>query len=175
MTHLYFSESAVPITAKVGIKLIFPHSRCFGSYFDVIFLMYLVSSGFFQANRILINHPHRPSLAKSECAERGVKHSIKSKVTMSSEPDWVYFVLLYMHALVKVWPTIFTFHMKGRRIHTRLDGNNSYDKNNTATITMNESFHILTLAMTSQYIGDKVSKSSSPDPRKILSLSWCVM
>ena len=33
----------------------------------------------------------------------------------------------------------------------------------------------LTLAMTSQYIGDKVSKSSSPDPRKILSFAWCVM
>ena len=34
---------------------------------------------------------------------------------------------------------------------------------------------ILTLAMTSHYIGDKVNKSSSPDPRKILSFSWCVM
>ena len=28
------------------IKFFVPHSRCFGSYFDVIFLMYLVSSGF---------------------------------------------------------------------------------------------------------------------------------
>ena len=28
------------------IKSFVPHSRCFGSYFDVIFLMYLVSSGF---------------------------------------------------------------------------------------------------------------------------------
>ena len=27
-------------------QVLCPHSRCFGSYFDVIFLMYLVSSGF---------------------------------------------------------------------------------------------------------------------------------
>ena len=31
-------ESAVPIMSKVGIKFLCPHSRCFGSYFDVIFL-----------------------------------------------------------------------------------------------------------------------------------------
>ena len=42
-------ESAVPMMAinwnEVNYVLC-PHSRCFGSYFDVIFLMYLVSSGF---------------------------------------------------------------------------------------------------------------------------------
>ena len=36
----------VPINGKVGNQVICPHSRCFGSYFDVVFLMYLVSSGF---------------------------------------------------------------------------------------------------------------------------------
>ena len=41
-----FPEFAVPLTAKVGIKFLCSHSRRFGSYFDVIFLMYLVSSGF---------------------------------------------------------------------------------------------------------------------------------
>ena len=45
-TCIFPPESAVPITAKVWIKFLCPHSRCFGSYFDVIFLMYLVSSGF---------------------------------------------------------------------------------------------------------------------------------
>ena len=41
-------------------QVLCPHSRCFGSYVDVIFL---ISS---QPH----HHPHRPSLAKSECAER---------------------------------------------------------------------------------------------------------
>ena len=62
-----------PNEGKSWDKFLCPHSRCFRSYFDVIFLMYLESSVFwffFQANLILINHPHRPSLANSECAER---------------------------------------------------------------------------------------------------------
>ena len=55
LTHLHFSESAVQITAKVGIKFLCLYSRCFGSYFDLIFLMYLsVFWLFFQANLILI-------------------------------------------------------------------------------------------------------------------------
>ena len=46
MTHLYFPESAVPNNGKVGNRVLCPHSRCFGSYFDVIVLMYIVSSSF---------------------------------------------------------------------------------------------------------------------------------
>ena len=46
LTTLPVSESAVPSNGKVGNHVICPHSRCFGSYFDVVFLMYLVSSGF---------------------------------------------------------------------------------------------------------------------------------
>ena len=63
-----FPESAVPITAKVGIKFLCPYSGCFGSYFDVIFLMYLDFLAFLLSQPH--HHPHRPSLAKSECAER---------------------------------------------------------------------------------------------------------
>ena len=37
--------SAVPNNGKVGNKVLCPHSLCFGSNLDVIFLMYLVSSG----------------------------------------------------------------------------------------------------------------------------------
>ena len=62
VTHLYFPESTVPDKGKFGNKVLCPHSRCFGSYFDVSSVFWL----FFQANLILINHPHRPSLAKSE-------------------------------------------------------------------------------------------------------------
>ena len=39
-------ESAVPNNGKVENPVLFPHSPCFGSHFDVIVLMYLVSSGF---------------------------------------------------------------------------------------------------------------------------------
>ena len=65
-----FPESAVPIMAKVGIKFLCPHSRCFGSYFDVILLMYLVSSGFSSKPTSSSSSSSPPSLAKSECAER---------------------------------------------------------------------------------------------------------
>ena len=46
VTTLPTPKSAVPDNAKVGNQVLCPHSRCFGSYFDVIFFMYLVSSGF---------------------------------------------------------------------------------------------------------------------------------
>ena len=46
VTTLPVSESAVPNNGKVGNPVLCSHSRCFGCYFDVIFLMYLVSSGF---------------------------------------------------------------------------------------------------------------------------------
>ena len=62
VTTLSVSESAVLNNGKVGNQVLCPHSRCFGSYVDVIFL--ILSSTFwlfFQTN--LINHPHRPSLA----------------------------------------------------------------------------------------------------------------
>ena len=36
----------VPNNGKVGNQALCPHSRCFGSHFDVIFLMYLVCSDF---------------------------------------------------------------------------------------------------------------------------------
>ena len=45
-THLHFPRVLSPNNGKVGIKFLCPHSRCFGSYCDVICLMYLVSSGF---------------------------------------------------------------------------------------------------------------------------------
>ena len=71
------SQVCSPNDGKVGNPFLYPHSRCFGSYFDVNLLMYLVSSGFFfQAKLILINHPHRPCLAKSECRKVVIKHSI---------------------------------------------------------------------------------------------------
>ena len=38
---LHVSESAVPNNGKVGNQELCPHSRCFESYFDVIFLMYM--------------------------------------------------------------------------------------------------------------------------------------
>ena len=41
-----FPSPQFPIMAKVGNQVLCPHSRCFGSYFDVICSMYLVSSGF---------------------------------------------------------------------------------------------------------------------------------
>ena len=60
-------ESAVPDNCKVGNQVICLHSRCFGSHFDVnLFDVSSVFWLFFQANLILINHLHRPSLAKSE-------------------------------------------------------------------------------------------------------------
>ena len=46
VTTLRVSESAVPNNGKVGNQVLCPHSRCFRAYFAVIFLMYLVSSGF---------------------------------------------------------------------------------------------------------------------------------
>ena len=54
-------------------------------YFDVIWL-------FFQANLILINHRHRPSLAKSECmlsVQKGGRETFnKSKSKFNSyKPD----------------------------------------------------------------------------------------
>ena len=39
---------------KVGNRVPCPHSRCFGSYFDIIFLMYFISSQ---------PHPHQSSLS----------------------------------------------------------------------------------------------------------------
>ena len=56
---LYVSESAVPNNSKVC-----PHSRVLFrcNHFDLSSVFWL----FFQANRIIINHTHRPSLAKSE-------------------------------------------------------------------------------------------------------------
>ena len=76
---LSISESAVPDNGAVGNPVLCPHCRCFGSYFDVIFLMYLVSSGF----------SFKPTSSSSsstqfsqEWARRKVviKHSIKSKI-----------------------------------------------------------------------------------------------
>ena len=47
---------------------VWPRSRCFGSHFDVICLClvaFLSNSHRHQANRIIINHPHRSSLASN--------------------------------------------------------------------------------------------------------------
>ena len=72
LTHMQSHRVHSPNNGAVGIKFLHLHSQCFGSSLDVICLMYLVYVlwHFFQDNLIIINHPHRPSFAKSECAER---------------------------------------------------------------------------------------------------------
>ena len=47
VTTLPISESAIPNNGKVGNQVLCPHSRWFVSSFKLIFLMYLVSCGFF--------------------------------------------------------------------------------------------------------------------------------
>ena len=61
------------------IKSFVPHSRCFGSYFDVIFLMYLVSSGF-SFKPTSSSSSSSSTQFSQEWARRKVvvKHSIKS-------------------------------------------------------------------------------------------------
>ena len=63
------------------IKSFVPHSRCFGSYFDVIFLMYLVSSGFSFKPTSSCSSSSSSTQFSQEWARRKVvvKHSIKSK------------------------------------------------------------------------------------------------
>ena len=67
------------------IKSFVPHSRCFGSYFDVIFLMYLVSSGF-SFKPTSSSSSSSSTQFSQEWARRKVviKHSIKSN------PPWVW-------------------------------------------------------------------------------------
>ena len=62
------------------IKSFVPHSRCFGSYFDVIFLMYLVSSGFSFKPTSSCSSSSSSTQFSQEWARRKVvvKHSIKS-------------------------------------------------------------------------------------------------
>ena len=59
-----------------------PHSRCFGSYFDVIFLMYLVSSGF-SFKPTSSSSSSSSTQFSQEWVRRKVvvKHSIKSNQT----------------------------------------------------------------------------------------------
>ena len=61
------------------IKSFVPHSRCFGSYFDVIFLMYLVSSGFsFKPTSSSSSSSSTQFSQEWACRKVVVKHSIKS-------------------------------------------------------------------------------------------------
>ena len=64
------------------IKSFVPHSRCFGSYFDVIFLMYLVSSGFSFKPTSSCSSSSSSNRFSQEWARRKVvvKLSIKSKL-----------------------------------------------------------------------------------------------
>ena len=64
------------------IKSFVPHSRCFGSYFDVIFVMYLVSSGFSFKPTSSCSSSSSSTQFSQEWARRKVvvKHSIKSKL-----------------------------------------------------------------------------------------------
>ena len=68
--------------AIVGIKLIksfVPHSRCFGSYFDVIILMFLVSSDFsFKPTSSSSSSSSTQFSQEWVCRKVVVKHSIKS-------------------------------------------------------------------------------------------------
>ena len=66
------------------IKSFVPHSRCFGSYFDVIFLMYLVSSGFSFKPTSSCSSSSSSTQFSQEWARRKVvvKHSIKSNVPL---------------------------------------------------------------------------------------------
>ena len=57
--------STSPIMAKLGLSPVL-RVLFWCNLFDVSSVFWLL----FQANLILINHLHRPSLAKSECAER---------------------------------------------------------------------------------------------------------
>ena len=58
--------TAVPIMAKLGSSAF----ACTPGALGLILIFLMCLWLFFQAKLILINHPHRPSLAKSECAER---------------------------------------------------------------------------------------------------------
>ena len=71
------------------IKSFVPHSRCFGSYFDVIFLMYLVSSGF-SFKPTSSSSSSSSTQFSQEWARRKVvvKHSIKSKNQTLKSPRW---------------------------------------------------------------------------------------
>ena len=64
------------------IKSFVPHSRCFGSYFDVIFLMYLVSSGFSFKPTSSCSSSSSSTQFSQEWARSKVvvKHSIKSNI-----------------------------------------------------------------------------------------------
>ena len=66
------------------LSLLCPHSRCFGSYFDVIFLMYLVSSGF-SFKPTSSSSSSSSTQFSQEWARRKVvvKHSIKSNPPLS--------------------------------------------------------------------------------------------
>ena len=67
------------------IKSFVPHFRCFGSYFDVIFLMYLVSSGFSFKPTSSCSSSSSSTQFSQEWARRKVvvKHSIKSKKSLT--------------------------------------------------------------------------------------------
>ena len=63
-----------------------PHSRCFGSYFDVIFLMYLVSSGFsFKPTSSSSSSSSTQFSQEWACRKMVVKHSIKSNQIIDHE------------------------------------------------------------------------------------------
>ena len=75
------SRVCSPNNGKVGNQVLCPHSRSFGSYFDVIFWCIQCLLAFFSSQP----HPHQSSSStqfSQEWARRKVvvKHSIKSKI-----------------------------------------------------------------------------------------------
>ena len=87
-----------PNNGKVGTKFLCPHSRCFGSYFDVIFLMCLVSSGFSfkptSSSSIILIDPVLPRVSVLKGGRKTfykIKWKTKSLVSTNKEPRIVFY------------------------------------------------------------------------------------
>ena len=103
---LALSRVHSPNNGKVGIMFLYPHSRCFGSYFDATFLMYLVSSDLsFKTSSfslIILIDPvnHRVSVQKN-----GFNNSIKSKSNQITFVllDCNIYIYMYMKGAIQLF------------------------------------------------------------------------
>ena len=85
MTTLPVPESAVPDNGKVGNQVLCPHSQCFRSHFDVICLMYVVSSGILA---FLSSQPHpRQSSSSTQFSQECVCRKVIVKITINPNKD----------------------------------------------------------------------------------------